>query len=336
MGYKMGRILVYDVAAEYGGALKVLLHYYESAVGDKANEYYFVVSKPELEEQKNIRIIRLPWVKRSWFHRIFCDRYTVPRLIRDHKIDHVISLQNIGIKHCDAEQSVYVHNALPFSEYRFKLYKEPYLWIYQNIIGYILCDSLKKVDEVIVQNEWMRDAVADKAKISSGKIRVEGVTVAEPDEKERIHTEQVQFFYPADAFPFKNHTVIIDACKKMKSRGISDYTVIFTLDRHGTNYAEEIYRLIEENRLPIRLTGYLDREEMSDCYRSSTLLFPSYIETVGLPLLEARAYGAKIIAADCMYARCALKGYDKVRYFDFLDSQELMKEMIDEIQAYGA
>lgn len=41
-------------------------------------------------------------------------------------------------------------------------------------------------------------------------------------------------------------------------------------------------------------------------YAKSILVFPSHIETLGLPLLEARAAGCRIVASDIAAAREAL------------------------------
>ena len=55
----------------------------------------------------------------------------------------------------------------------------------------------------------------------------------------------------------------------------------------------------EEKTLPIRFVGMMSREDLFAQYARSVLVFPSYIETIGLPLLEARSVGAPILAADC-------------------------------------
>ena len=53
-------------------------------------------------------------------------------------------------------------------------------------------------------------------------------------------------------------------------------------------------------------------------YARSVLVFPSYIETIGLPLLEARSVGAPILAADCLYARDGVEDYEKAEFLETL------------------
>ena len=65
--------IIFDVPAASGGALSILNLYYNKALEDKKNKYIFVVSTPELENQDNIKIIKYPWIKYSWIHRLFFD-----------------------------------------------------------------------------------------------------------------------------------------------------------------------------------------------------------------------------------------------------------------------
>ena len=61
------RILVYDVAADSGGAATVLKSFYEEFCQDRENEYVFVLSVFELPETKHIRVLNYPWIKKARF-----------------------------------------------------------------------------------------------------------------------------------------------------------------------------------------------------------------------------------------------------------------------------
>ena len=115
-------IMVFDVPAESGGALSILNEFYNSFSIDKENNYIFVVSKPILKDTENIKILRFPWIKKSWFHRFYFDHVIAPKLIKNYNVDRVLSLQNIIIPYTNVYQTVYVHNSLPFAEYRFSIF----------------------------------------------------------------------------------------------------------------------------------------------------------------------------------------------------------------------
>jgi glycosyltransferase involved in cell wall biosynthesis len=61
--------------------------------------------------------------------------------------------------------------------------------------------------------------------------------------------------------------------------------------------------------------------------QSNCLLFPSRIETWGLPMSEAKSYGMPIIAADLPYAHEAIGSYDRVRFFSAKNMSELAELM---------
>lgn len=321
------KILVYDVAAQGGGAATVLDDFYHSLTKEMNHDYYFVLSLLDFPEKDNAHMIRLPWVKKSWFHRLYCDYFYMPRLVKKLGVDQVLSLQNIGIPGCKIPQTVYVHNAIPFTEHRFSFKTERFLWVYQNIIGKMTYRSLKRADRVIVQTQWMKDAVSKKCGIAPQRIDVQRIESSVVGRGAYQSTDPVTFFYPASAMAFKNHRTILEACKLLRQKGISNYTVRFTLTEQEGGLAEMLARQARDQDLPIDFIGMQNWEQMARQYSNCILLFPSYLETVGLPLLEAKQFGAPIIAADCAYAHETVGEYEKVSYFSAMCAEELSAQM---------
>lgn len=319
------KIMVFDVPAESGGALSVLNEFYNDYKVDKNNEYIFVISKPELLETENIKVLRYPWIKKSWFHRLYFDHFIAPKLIKKFKVDKVLSLQNIIIPHTQVPQSVFVHNALPLAEYRFSIFEDKLLWVYQNILSRGIFKSIKKANIVIVQTQWMKKKCIGKLNVDAKKIEVLPPKVDIEVKKRFTETRESlsTFFYPASGVTFKNHKVIVDACIKLKEQGIHNYSVIFTLNGDENKHISQLYKKVKELGLPVKFIGSLSREEVFDYYSRSILIFSSYIETVGLPLLEARIHETKILASYCLFSREVLGGYDRVEYFNPFDFDKL-------------
>ena len=320
-------IMVYDVAAESGGATSILNYFYEKHKSDTENHYYYMLSTYHLEETSNITIINVPEIKQGWGSRLLFDLIGVRKYIKEYKIDCVFSLQNIGIPFFKGTQVVYEHNALPFVEYRFSLKEDKLMWVYQNVLGHLMLSSIKRADKVYVQTEWMGEEIAKRVPSARSKIEVEFPAVTIPERYKYHRIDENIFFYPANGSKFKNHEVIIDACLALKELNIVNYEVVFTLNGDESDYIKMLQRIAVNNNLPVRWVGILPREQVFEWYEKSALLFPSYIETIGLPIYEALSIEAPVILSDCKYARNVAGGYKKAYFFDYKDKNQLSKYM---------
>ena len=122
--------------------------------------------------------------------------------------------------------------------------------------------------------------------------------------------------------------LVHEVMKDGQARGIA----VGIVDSDGKIQYEQYFGYRdEEKKLPIEFIGPVPRTQLFEQYASSVLVFPSYIETIGLPLLEARSVGAPILAADCLYARDGVGGYEKAEFFETFDSEALSRLMKQKI-----
>lgn len=324
-------IMVYDVAAENGGAISILEYFYNQHKKDKDNHYVYMLSTYHLEETDNVTVVNVPEIKKNWGKRLLFDYIGVRKYIRKFQVDEVLSLQNTIIPFFHGRQTVYEHNALPFSEYRFSVREDMKMWVYQNIIGRFMISGIKKADRVIVQTEWMRNAIAERIPEAELKTEVRFPEVSILDGFRFMRPDQCVFFYPANEAPFKNHRLILDACLLLKKKGIMDYSVVFTLKGDETEALNQIREKADSEMINMQWIGSLLRETVFEWYSRAVLLFPSYIETVGLPIFEAKYVGCPLLLADCAYARNVAGEYKDVTYFPHDDAAFLAECMEKEI-----
>ncbi len=318
------KIVVFDVAADRGGALSVLLAAHSAALRAEEHDWVFVVSQPELSESPHSRVRRYPWIKRGWLHRLWFDLMVAPKIVKQEKPDAVVSLQNVTTPRVRQRQIVYLHTALPFSSYRFRLGKNPKLWLYQKLVTRRILSSVRRADKIVVQAPWMKRAVIEKARIDPTRLEVIRPTIASQTSIERYRPTAAcrrRFFYPAAALPYKNHELIFAAAEQLLRAGIE-------VEVACTIAASDLAR-IGTNHVPsnVHLLGRIPFNEVQRRYAESVLLFPSVLETVGLPLMEAQALQTFVLAADLPYARDALAGYDNAYYFDPADPNHLASLM---------
>ena len=323
------KIVVYDPAARKGGGGETILRqYFDIAAGQTEHEWWFFVSIDGYQERNgsNIHVCYVAensgsklirYGKRKCF-----ELFDLKKMIREIQPDELISLQNMVVPGVKCKQIVYLHQSLQFSPVTYRFWKrdERNFAFRQRVICKIIRSKLPKADQVIVQTEWMKQAVAEWAGIPTQRIVVERPIVSLPTFSGKEANEAKRdnvFFYPANAYLNKNHRVIIDACKILKEKGYHNYRILFTLSPNGGRLAEELYSEVKSADLPIEFIGHLEKKELFEKYRTLIMLFPSYIETFGLPLLEAKSVGGRVIASNSPFAHEILDRYEFAEFVDW-------------------
>lgn len=321
------KIMVFDVPAESGGALSILETFYREVINhdDKSIQWIFVLSKPVLQETENIKVLRFSWIKKSWLHRIYFDQVLAPSIVKKNQPDRIFSLQNVTVPNVDVEQITYVHQPLPFIEYKFGFKENRLYWVYQNIVSKVIYRSIKKSKKVIVQTNWLKSACIEKTGIDEKKIKVVAPKINIHIKTYFASSERTlsTFFYPAGSSYYKNHRIIVEACQKLMKRNYNRHRIIFTLKGNENSHIAELYQIVQKNHLPIEFIGSISREEVFKYYSKSVLIFPSYIETFGLPILESKMHRGIILIAHTAFSHEILDNYSNTHYFNAFDSDEL-------------
>jgi glycosyltransferase involved in cell wall biosynthesis len=127
--------------------------------------------------------------------------------------------------------------------------------------------------------------------------------------------KQLLLFYPAMFYPYKNHRIIIDYISSYSAAGNYIDSFIFT--------TKNIF-----NNPFIKELGILTPEECYEFYKSSdALIFPSLMESYGLPLIEAMQMQLPIIVSDLDYAKWLCE--DQAIYFNPTDAVSLHNAIIE-------
>ncbi len=313
----MAKIAVLDIAASKTGALTILQDFYRYVrTHPDGNEWIFVTGVEGILEdapEEKLRVICRSDVKASSGRRLRFDLFSGKDFLKSLQADIVFSLQNTlpyGVR--GIRQVLYVHQPLGYQKVkRFSFFRreERALAVYQHLYSILVNASVRRSDKTIVQTEWMREAVIRKTGISPERIVKLTPKVEDLSEYGKgVVFDPKSFFFPAGDILYKNHRLIKEAEKILADKGITDYKVILTTGKPMKR--EEVYRI----------------------YFGSTLLFPSYIETFGLPLAEASQSGNPILAADTPFAREILREYPNAFFFDPFDARELAKLMEDVLE----
>ena len=142
-----------------------------------------------------------------------------------------------------------------------------------------------------------------------------------------IEIEKNSFLYPSFPRVFKNFEVICEATKILENKGIKNFKVYLTIDGSENLYSKEIAK--KYNQLEcVKFIGLQPRINLMRYYsKVETVVFPSKIETWGLPITEAKELRKKIILANLPYVHETLGDYENVFFFDPNSSRDLAEKM---------
>lgn len=319
------RIVVSDYAAspQSGGTFSILEDFYNDVLqNDSQNEWIFILAGKYFPTSANVRIIVRKDLKQSKIKKLLFELGTGSKFINQYDPDVFISLQNIATLGVQSKlKIVYLHQSIPFyQEHRFSFLKkdERKIALYQRLVGKVIKYTISKVKPItIVQTNWMKRAVVQQTQQKASKIITVSPRVPVINDNQLYKNQQTAFFYPATAYLYKNHQLILDAIRVLNHQGIKNFKVSLTLTKTQLPTANQ----------NVELLGFIPREKVLRMYENHVLIFPSYIESYGLPMLEAAQKADLILAADIEVTHEVLSGYSNVYYFDYRDPVALARLM---------
>jgi len=129
---------------------------------------------------------------------------------------------------------------------------------------------------------------------------------------QKIQTKY-DFIYPSSSDRHKNHINLIKAWKILADDGLQP-SLALTLGPPNSAYHCKLNSLIKEYKLNVIDLGPLPYNDLIESYaESGALIFPSQIESLGLPLHEANVIGLPILAGELDYVRdvcCPIESFN--------------------------
>tara|TARA_A100001015_G_C15043024_1_gene741206 strand:+ start:1914 stop:3080 length:1167 start_codon:yes stop_codon:yes gene_type:complete len=335
-----------------GGTLRILDDFLDYLnLRDKQNsDRYIALVHRDLQESfehkyKNISFIGYSWPKRSWLLRLIFENLFCYFIAKKLSVSHWISLHDLTPKLPKSVVScVYCHNPSPFHKINFIDFLDIKFVLFVCFYKYVYKLNIHRNKFVVVQQKWLKD-------FFEKSFHVERVYVVPPDNKnkakkthvalKKVKTEafeekKVTFIYPCVPRTYKNIELIIQAFNEIKKEMVVTvcYEVILTVDKNENLYAKYLHRLSNYNN-HIKFVGRLKQEQVLKYYRENAILvFPSRLETWGLPLSEAKEEGTRILAANLQFVHETLNGYANVDFFEVEDYTSLKDLIVEFLRSY--
>jgi len=266
---------------------------------------------------KHVELHEFPRARRRYWNRIYLEYFHFKGFARRNHVTFWLSMHDMTPSLDSVAQAVYCHNPAPFYNISWGGFRmDPTFGLTTFFYKYFYAINIRRNRYVIVQQNWLREIFAADFRLNKSNVIVSHPHVSAKRIGEKVASGKIVFAYPAFPRVFKNLEVIGEAVSLLEKRGINAFEVHITIDGSENKYA----RLIKEKygHLPaLRFRGLLPREQVYNLYAmTDALIFPSCLETWGLPISEFKQTHRTIFAADLPYAHETVGTYDKVIFFD--------------------
>lgn len=319
------RVLVNMLGVRAGGARTYLLQMLQYLATARQPHEYVVLAAPWVEREwlamhgPETRAVRVIPSAISPARRLYFDQIELPRLVRRERADVLWSPNNYACFRSPVPQLLMVCNPVYFSNRYRSLMRR-----YGNVVERAdyrarrahARASVRRADVSVFPTRAFMDRVLghlwDRAVrqphplhhgFDASLVCGRG-SAPRPDDGGR-DAQRMKLLYPTSWAPHKNFGVLFDAVEIL-ARDRYPFELWLTMDGDEASYRGPYRRWIASDfarlkhaRGSVRWIGYLSSAAVARRYAAAdVVLFPSWLETFGYPLAEARAAGVPLVAAD--------------------------------------
>jgi glycosyltransferase involved in cell wall biosynthesis len=334
------KIIFSAINVTSGGPLTILHRFIEFAAIHLATEYevWFLIKDRSClnRDYAGIHVMEFRNSQRTFLHKLYYEYIYFKKLSRSKKPYLWFSLNDCS-PNVEAEvRSVYIHNATPLYQFSLLDFRFPSRVLIQKYYySFFLRTNLRKNAFVVVQQQFMKDFVLRKLRFPEEKrvlvnrpvFSIDDTSVM-PVGSEETRGSSAFLIYPTKPEVYKNVHRLTDAVIRLiEQESFFDFTLWLTLTGHENRYSRFIAKSCEQFPQIVFKGALSFPVLMGHVQASDVMVFPSKLETWGLPLSEAAYFGKWIVASDLPYARETLKHYSKVFYFDPDSTEDLMEKI---------
>ena len=310
-----------------GGILSVLRRVVEAAERLLEPHWRIVVlvHRRDLIEARRSEVLEFPDVKASWFKRVWFEWRVSGRIAKEQSADVWFAAHDITPVVDVERQYVYCHSPSCFARLTLRAGYFDWVFVVHSLLyGLFYSLNIRRNAEVFVQQAWIREQFLRRFGARS-------VTVSRPAPSSPVQTHAVleagkpllRWIYPTFPRHFKNVEVIGRALEILERTGGWQGEVAVTIGGDENRYA----RWLKKRFAGVSALKFIGRQSEGDMRAlyagADALLFPSTLETWGLPITEAQACRLPMLVADLEYAHETVGNYDGATFFRPDDAEQL-------------
>jgi len=261
----------------------------------------------------------IKYIKPTIFNRFFAEIFLYKKTMRD---DVVICFGNLPpLFKLKAVTYVFLQNRLLLGKVNLSSFS---IFVKFRILFERLWLQMKRKNahKFIVQSDSMKELFISSLSSEASVSVIPFASLKNPKNAKKIE-KKYDFIYVASFDAHKNHKVLIDAWAILSTQSLYP-SLALTLDTYSykllTLYIKDMY---QDLKLNIFNLGVLSNEDLIVGYQSSrALIYPSLVESFGLPLVEAFHYGLEILASELDFVRDLI---DPAETFDPLSPKSIAR-----------
>ncbi len=330
----MKTIVVSAVNLRKGGTLTILkdcLQYLSALAATGEYRIVALVHKRELCDYPRIEYIEMPWTLKSWFARLWCEYVTMYSVSKNLAPVYLwLSLHDTTPRVKAERRAVYCQTSFPFLKWKFNDLKFDYkivLFALFTRLSYRI--NIHRNSYLIVQTNWLRDGFSRMFSIPKNRF-----IVAPPEKRNECicnkegNNASYNFIFAATPDCHKNFETLCQAARLLEEEvGKGRFKVALTIAPNQNKYTEWLWKNWGDVS-SIEFAGFLPREELYRRYgEADCLVFPSRVETWGLPISEFAVTGKPMLLADLPYAHETAAGSMQTAFFQPQDAGQLKNMM---------
>lgn len=332
----MKTIVISAVNLVEAGTLAILNHCL-SHLSELAKEGEYrivaVVYKRELCDFPNIEYIETQWPKKKWVNRLWFEYVSLKKISKEIGPVYLwLSLHDTTPNVIAERRAVYCHNSFLFYKWKLKeLFFAPKIVAFAVFTKYIYRTNIHKNDYLIVQQEWFRKGMCDLFNVDRKRVIVSPPKTPKLEIRESVRTENsvYSFVFAGSPNSHKNFECICRAVEILENKyNIHNFAVYLTVKGDENNYAKWLIDNWGNSLSSLYFIGFTSKETLYNYYQKcNCLIFPSKIESWGLPISEFKAFDKPMLLADLPYAHETAAGAKQVAFFDPNNPEELAAGM---------
>lgn len=325
-------IVVSAVNLRKGGTLTILrdcLQY----LSFLTKEYRVValVHQRELCDYEGIEYLEMPQIIQGWGKRLWCEYVTMYRISKELAPVYLwLSLHDTTPRVKAERQVVYCQTSFPFYQWSWRDFRFDYkIPLFACFTRFAYRINVHSNRFLIVQQEWLRKGLSNMLGVNREKFIVappqRNLQEVTPDD---IQKECFLFFYASTPDCHKNFETLCEAARLLeKEIGDGIFKVVLTVKGDENKYASWLKQQWGKVA-SVEFAGFMNKNRLYGYYHAADcLVFPSKVETWGLPITEFMQTEKPMLLADLPYAYETAAGSKRTVFFPATNAVALKDEM---------